>query len=259
MVHRVFMATLLTLGATVGTVHAAERFHSIEKMCVEYEMKGQMMNGTIARCHRKHAFEWFEIRDLKTGFGGFTQRQYEHSIAIGDTMYAINPEAGTGTITKNPMYKPFQEALQRSGNRPEAIGQVFFDTMGFQPSGKTKTIAGYQCQEMVSQSAGSMCFTDDFVMLEQSILGNSQVAVKVTMGADGGSENYDLWQKVSLSQGPDLSDGFDLESLARQQRELGAGADGGTGGNGGIALPEGMPELPKELQDMMKQLQQLQQ
>lgn len=246
---KILMVGLLMAGFSASAVHSSDRFHSIEKMCVSYQMVGQLVNGTIKRCHRNYAHEWFEIRDLETGIAGITQRQNEHTIVIGDKIYAIRPAQGTGTVTQNPMYQSFKDALARSGNNIDAISQTFFNAMGFQATGETKTIAGYQCTVQSSQSIGKGCFTPDFVMLEQSFLGNTQTATKVSIGDDGGSENYDLWQKVSLSEGLDLRDGINIEDLVRQGRE-------GTNSGGANVGAGGVPEIPAEVQDFLKKLQQ---
>ena len=36
--------------------------HPFEAVCIDYEMSGQMMNGTSTRCHRNYAYEQYEIQ-----------------------------------------------------------------------------------------------------------------------------------------------------------------------------------------------------
>ena len=235
-----------------GTAIAAERFHSIEKMCVSYEMKGQLANGTTTRCHRNYAHEWFEIQKISSSFGEITHTQHQHIIAIADKLYTINLTTGTGTVSQNPLYQTLKDAIAQNGNNPEAISASLFQAMGFVPTGETRQIAGLSCSVMDSQAIGSGCFTNDLIMLEQSVFGNTQRAVDIKIGVDGGDENYTLWQKVSISQGPDLSKGLSLEELTQQARGLKKNQPNQP--QGIPQFPEGA-QVPEELKDLLKQLQ----
>lgn len=230
---------------THGTSIAAERFHPIQQMCITYQASGQLMKGNSTRCHRKYGLEWFEIENFEIGIAGIVQKQQSHKIAIGDQLYVIDRARKTGTVSINPMYQSMQQAIQNNGSSAEEIGRSFISAMGFQPTGQTKTIAGYQCAVYASQAAGTTCLTDDALMLEQIVLGNSQIATQVILGQDGGEENYTLWQKVSMRQGVDLSNGINLQELIKQRANKPSGSV-----QGGSA-----PQIPEGLKDILKQLQ----
>jgi NADH:ubiquinone oxidoreductase subunit D len=179
--------------------------HPVEEVCVEYKHSGQIMNGKSTRCHRKNAYEQYEIQDFKMGIGGFSQSQKQHTITIGDTIYSINLVTNLGTKTKNPMYESLSTALKKSS--PEKMAESFNKAMGFQPTGKSKKILELTCEVYSSPQMGNVCTTKDGLMLEQQFMGNNVRAVKVSFD-EGEEENYELYKKVKITEGPDLSNGI---------------------------------------------------
>lgn len=214
--YKMIFATGLVTASCVTGVHADDtpKLHPLEAACVEYEAKGQMMNGTTTRCHRNYAYEQYEIQDTKVGFGNFTQSQKQHTITIGDTIYAIDLSNNTGTKTKNPMYEGIVSSLENQS--AEEMGEAFVAAMGFTPTGATKTIADMECSVHNAQQMGTVCLTDDGLMLEQSFMGNTTTAVNVTVGDGGDDANYALYETVTIKDGPDLSNGFNLQDLMNQ-------------------------------------------
>ena len=206
----------VTLGVIVATPSYADdstpRLHPTEKACVSYESSGQMMNGTTTRCHRDYAYEQFEIQNTEIGFAGMTQTQNQHTITIGEWIYAIDLQTNTGTKTANPMYAGLVSALE--GSSPEEMSATFMSAMGMTATGDTKTIADTECNVYTSAQMGSVCMTEGGLMLEQSFMGNTQTAVSVAIGDGGDDANYTLYQTVPISDGPDLSNG--LEGLMQQ-------------------------------------------
>ena len=188
------------------------RLHPVKEACITYEMTGEMMSGTTTRCHRKWAFEQYEIQDFSVGFGGFTQAQKSHSITIGDTIYAIDVEAGTGTKTTNPMYADLVEEMKDAD--VDDMTTAFISALGMQRTDQTKTIANTKCRVYQSQQMGTVCMTDDGLMLETVFMGMGQIATSVKKGDGGDSANYELYKKVTITDGPDLSQG--LEGLMEQ-------------------------------------------
>ena len=182
------------------------RLHPSEKACVSYETSGPMMNGTTTRCHRDYAFEQYEIQNTVVGFAGMTQQQGQHTITIGEWIYAINLQTNTGTKTANPMYAGIVSALEDSS--PEAMSASFMSAMGMTATGQTKTIAETSCNVYTSMQLGSVCMTDGGLMLEQEFMGTTQIAVSVSIDDGGDNANYNLYQTVPITDGPDLSNGL---------------------------------------------------
>ena len=188
------------------TSGSTPRLHPTQAACVTYEMTGQMQSGTTTRCHRDWAYEQYEIQNVSIGFAGMSQTQNSHTITIGDTIYNIDVAAGTGTQTTNPMYDGMVAALQNSSS--EDMTAAFFAQMGMSATGQTKTIAGESCAVYSSQMMGTVCMTDGGLMLEQSMMGMGQIATSISIGDGGDDANYTLYQNVTLTQGPDLSNGL---------------------------------------------------
>lgn len=178
--------------------------HPIEKVCIEYELSGQMQTGTIVRCHRDYGYEQYEIQNIQVGFMGMTQSQNQHVITVGETIYSINLQTNTGTKTKNPLYANVVSALENTS--PEEMGAQFISAMGYSATSETKTIANTQCTVYSAPSMGTACLTEDGLMLEQLMMGNNQVATSVSIGDAGDDANYALYQNVPITEGPDLSE-----------------------------------------------------
>ncbi len=204
-------------GPTTGN-NGTPMLHPVEAVCIEYTMSGAMQNGTSTKCHRDFGYEQYEIQSTSVGFAGFTQTQNQHTIMIGDQIYAINLQTNTATQTTNPMYAGIVSALENT--TPEQMAATFFNAMGYTLTGATKTIADTLCKVYSSPMAGTTCLTDDGLLLEQSTMGMmTQTATSVSMGNGGDDANYTLYQNVPVSQGPDLSNGLDgiMQQLQGQQ------------------------------------------
>ena len=197
---------LIAFTSSAITFAAPPKLHPIEEACVTYAMSGQMQNGAITRCHREHGHEQYGIQQITIGIAGFTQSQNTHNITVGDTIYAINLEKNTGTKTKNPMYESLVSSMQ--GNDAEEMSDSFISAMGYSHTGETKTIAEHECDVYNSAQAGTLCLTTEGLMLEQTILGNATTAVSVAIGESGDDANYTLFERVSITEGPDLSNLF---------------------------------------------------
>jgi hypothetical protein len=187
------------------------KLHPVEAACIDYEMSGQMQKGTSTRCHRDFAYEQFDIQQMSIGFGGFSQKQNMHNIVIGNTIYAINLDTNSGTKTINPMYEQIVSALQDAG--PEEMAVAFIAAMGFTTTGESRTIAGTMCEVYSSAMVGTMCLTKSGLLLQQSVMGNTQTAVKVSIGDGGDDADYELYLTVPITEGPDLSNMPSLQDL----------------------------------------------
>ncbi len=207
---------LLGVAASVGALLACSQqsataetpmLHPVEKVCIDYQMTGQMMSGTTTRCHRDYGYEQYEIQNITVGVAGFTQTQSQHTITIGPDIYAVNTSTNTATKTTNPFYDAIVNSVQ--GSDPEAVLQSFLSVMGYTSTGSSKTIAGSQCTVYNSQQTGSACFTDDGLILEQNLMGmGGMIATSVDQASGGDNDNYTLYQNMTIAEGPDLSQGL---------------------------------------------------
>lgn len=197
---------LFVLAGNSAADNSTPRLHPVEEVCIVYKSTGPMMSGTTTRCHRDYAYEVYEIQKLKIGFAGMTQSQNQHTITIGDTIYAINLDTMTGTQTANPMYEGLVSSMENS--TPEEMSAAFIAGMGFTPNGQSKTIAGTDCNVYTSMQMGTVCLTADGLMLEQEFMGTGQIAESVSIGDGGADANYTLYQTVPITEGPDLSNGL---------------------------------------------------
>ena len=117
----------------------------------------------------------------------------------------------------NPMYDQIVNAIQNSD--PGDIGDDFIAALGYTATGATKTIADTTCGVYSAPMLGTVCLTDEGLMLEQSIMGNTMVATSVAMGDGGSDANYTLYQNVPITDGPDLSNMPSLQDLINQGQQ----------------------------------------
>ena len=129
----------------------------------------------------------------------------------------IDLSSNTGTKTINPMYDTIVNAMQDTD--PADMGDAFIAAMGFTPTNTQKTIADTTCTVYSSAMMGTTCLTDDGLMLEQEIMGNTVTATSVTIGDGGSDANYTLYQDVPITDGPDLSNMPSLQDLMNQGQQ----------------------------------------
>ena len=200
----VFPAAMLAMFTAPAVADpATPKLHPVEKACITYELNGQMQSGTVTRCHRDFGYESYEIQQVSIGFGGFSQTQSTHTITIGDTIYAIDLQSNTATQTINPMYAGMVDSLENAS--PEELGTAFLAAMDMSPTGATQTVAGEDCSVYSSSMMGTACFTNDWLMVEQSVMGMGQSAISVDRASGGANGNYTLYQNMTVTDGPDLS------------------------------------------------------
>lgn len=200
----------LALGAAIALPVAAAnpdtpQLHPVEAVCIDYEQSGQMQSGTSTKCHRDYGYEQYEVSELSIGMAGYTQSQSTFTVTIGDTVYAIDTAANTATQTVNPMYQGIADAVAQSG--PDAVSDAFLNAMGMTATGQTQTVTGLTCNVYASNMMGTACFTDDGLMLQQSVMGTQVTATAVTYD-EGVTENYRRYETATITQGPDLSKGL---------------------------------------------------
>ena len=111
------------------------------------------------------------------------------------------------------------EAAAMQDMDPDQMSDAFFAAMGFTASGATKTVAGVTCNIYNSAMMGTACLTDDGLMLEQSVMGNTMTATDVSIGDGGSDSNYTLYQTVPITEGPDLSNMPSLQDLMNQAQQ----------------------------------------
>ena len=189
---------------------ATPKLNPVDEVCIDYTTTGQMQSGESTRCHRDFGYEMYEIMAMTIGIGAFGQTQNTHTITIGETIYNINLENNTATKTTNPMYQGMLNALD--GSSPEEMSAAMMAQMGLSPTGTSQTIAGQTCNVFSSQMMGSVCFTQDWLMLEQSFMGTTQRATRVVYNG-GDAANYTTYQTMTVTDGPDLSNGLNLDDL----------------------------------------------
>ena len=74
-----------------------------------------------------------------------------------------------------------------------------------------KTIAGVECDVMSSPQMGSVCLTENLVMLEQNFMGTNRIATSVDLTSGGPDSYYTLYEQAEITEGPDV--GAILEQL----------------------------------------------
>ncbi len=182
-----------------GPVSAETKFHPLERLCITYELTGQVMTGTKTRCHRAFGLEWFEIERTQVGKGAFAQKQNNHRIGLAERTYTINLDDNTGSMIVNPRFEQVKKTMQRHGDDPMKMGLMLLQGLGLAPTGETRTVAGKTCQYYKSSQGSEACVTqEDGLVLFLSVFGSVQTATDVSIGDDGGDENYSLFERAQM-------------------------------------------------------------
>lgn len=201
---RVLVIRLMLSGALTISFSAygseTPKLTMVENYCISYTLSGSMMNGTEEKCFRKWGAESYTKSETKIGFGGFSKKDKKHNINMGGKIYNIDPDKMTGTVMDNPV----NEIIEQSDT--EDIAQAVFDSLGYTATGESKRIADTECVVYTSSMTGTACFTDQFIMLELSVMGTHQVATWFSTDESGNEADYLLWQHAEITQAPDLQD-----------------------------------------------------
>lgn len=195
----------LVLAASTQQASADPKLHPVEAVCIDYEQTG-MMSGTATECLRNWAHERYTIEDFTISVMGMTQRHNQHAITVGNQITSWDRDTNVGTVTANPMY---DRLASSSSDDIEEFADNMIAAMGFTPTGASQTIAGESCDVYSSAQLGTMCFTSDALVLEQSMdmgMGSfTRRAVSIDRGNGGSDADYQVPDDVTISQGPDLN------------------------------------------------------
>jgi hypothetical protein len=182
-------------GATSGET----KFHPLEKLCISYELTGQFISGTRSRCHRTFGTEWFEVEHSQIGVGAFSKKQNTHKISLAEKIYTIDLDTNTGSMMTNPRYEQVKESIGRHDGDPQKMGMVFLQGMGLKPVSETGVFADMECDIFRSDQGYEACITKEHgLMLYLNAFESVQTATEVSIGDDGGSENYTLFEQVDM-------------------------------------------------------------
>ncbi len=188
------------------SVAAQKILHPAKQYCAVYEVSG-MEKGTYTVCQRNHS-DRYEKYATQIGFGPFKQSNNKHSIFLDE--YIFTYEEGKDAFrTKNPIYPQLAEGMKDKdpeAKDPEAVGFAFMNAMGFTSTGENKNVNGVPCSVFNSPGLGKVCYTDDWIMAEQSVMGQTTTITSLSREDLGDESMFDpeAWG-VDIVEGPDLN------------------------------------------------------
>ncbi|MAK61637.1 MAG: hypothetical protein CMK09_11705 [Ponticaulis sp.] len=188
--------------------------------CVEYSQTGGM-SGTVTECF-KTFWTSYSSENLKMKMMGFSQEHNQNTIRKDGKIYSWDPTTKRGTVTNDPW-----AGTDFKGD-PVTQNEAFLNAMGFSATGETRTIAGLSCAVRTSSQMGTVCITDDLILLSQSMsmgpMSFERVATKVTRGTSGDSARYSVPTDVVISD-------VKLPTSPGGGIDIGALINGGLNGN----------------------------
>lgn len=204
----IFICTIIGLLSTFSAVADdnpdTPRLHPLEKFCVTSTLTG-MMTGTWTECARDYAYERYELQNTTVSFGPISQSENKRVLYVGPQIYTINLDNGSSTVAVNPMFDGTVAALQNSD--PMQMSTDMLGSMGFTPNGQTMDIVGYTCN-VAAGPMGSICMTDDGLVLNMDTMGQVRTATSVDLDSGGIDANYVV--PDNAQQAPDMSDITDM-------------------------------------------------
>ena len=203
------LAAALAAPLVTSTAMADERLHPVEAVCIEYEQTG-VMSGTSIECHRNWGHEAYRIEDFSMSVMGMSQSHNQHSITLGDRIISWDRDTRQGTETANPMYERMVGASR--GSIDDYVADMT-SAMGFSRTGEVRTISGESCTVWRSRQMGAICFTPDFLVLDQvmgsGMAGFERRATSIRRGDGGDPDNYRVPDDVTIGAARSMGGLFD--------------------------------------------------
>lgn len=171
-------------GATAGGM--------IEKFCMRSTINGMngMMSGKEYKC--RNGSRMFEERETTMNIGTMKQQQKQRSVRHGGMIYTVDLMTGRATKMKDPV-----PDIMNSDTDPKA----FAASIGFQPTGEKKVIAGLKC-EIYRGPGKEMCMADNGLAPFMNIGGMVMTATEIKLGATGPKKSYAIPKNATLMQMP---------------------------------------------------------
>lgn len=156
------LAALIGVGASAAA--APPRMHPVKAFTIVHRWSGSVTGTETehsdAYGHRRSIITRTEMR-----IAGQVVKTNTRAYTIGDTTVTIDYDKGTATRARNPMYARIAERMR--AQRVEDFSVNLIRSMGYQPTGAGKTIAGERCTVWKGPT-GDTCFTSDVLTLEVS-------------------------------------------------------------------------------------------
>lgn len=214
--------TLFALSSTSATAGGM-----IEKFCMRSTINGMngMMSGKEYKC--RNGARMFEERETTMSIGSMKQQQKLRSVRHDGMIYTVDLMTGRATKMKDPVPDVMN---------PDMDPKAFAASIGFQPTGERRTIAGLKC-EVYRGPNREMCMADNGLAPFMNIGGMVMTATEVKLGATGPQKSYEIPINATLQQMP---------AMGRPPM--------GSPPQGGRAMPPGaMPEHIRKMLEKMGQ------
>ncbi len=199
-------------GSDVPDVANTEsRFYRVESFTLVRKLEG-IHSGTVTEHVRNYGNERAEIRDVETRIAGFTQKDHTKTITRGAEITTVDLSAGTASRMDNPFYAAMVQNMKGDGLE---FGARMMRQMGGKPTGKTREIAGHECDVWEgAQMNQTMCVTEGGITLQVSSeqVNVSDTAIEVRMGDPGPDDAYEVPEGMVVTAGPSLTDLFNKAS-----------------------------------------------
>lgn len=164
---RILKSAALAAAIAAGTAAAATpppKMHPVRAFTIVHKWSGSVTGTETEHSdafgHRRSIITQMEMR-----VGRQVVKTHTRAYTVGDTTVTIDFINGTATRARNPLYARIAERMRTQ--RAEDFGIALIRSMGYQPTGATKTVAGERCAVWKGPT-GDTCFTSDALTLETS-------------------------------------------------------------------------------------------
>ena len=179
------------------------KLHPLESYCLTFVLEG-MLQGTWEECSKDYGYSRYEVQNTEIKMGGFSQKDEKRVVYEEDYVYTIMPD-GTATRVKNPMFASTVEAMK--ARDPKDIQLAFVRGLGFELTADTMDVAGHRCR-VATGPMGSMCITEDALVLHMDTMGQVRRATQVRIGESGDPANYAV--PANVTEGPSMENLQDM-------------------------------------------------
>ena len=164
----------------------------LEAYHLKFKLHSSMMEGTITDQYKDHCNKHSETKKITISVAGMTQYQNTRTVTIKDKIYNTDLDTGRTTVMANPMYESLVKSSKEKGVKD--MHKSMLSTLGFQPTGKVRKIAGETCRDYTNQQmmGATNCVTDDGITLRTEAAGMVQEAIEFHRNDPGDEAAYTI-------------------------------------------------------------------
>ncbi len=158
--------------------------YGLKQACIQYVIKGDMINGTQELCFDRYGAREVQIQHQTIKVMGMTQETKTATytdFSEGGTIYTVDLKTNTGTKMENPMIKSLE------GKDLKEVGKEMLVQMGGKKIGTGKVL-GKECDIWEIKNMGTKAWVWNWINLKTE---TNMMGMNITIEATKISDDFD--------------------------------------------------------------------